>query len=115
MLEAKSPAEFFANNKTLTGFDNATKALYTTVREFVENALDAAEAARVAPAIAVTVYAAREGRARTGTADPPQPAAAKIARWRDRVPHRPRSRAGEMESVNRARAHEHGSRAAHGS
>ena len=56
ILEAKSPAEFFANNKTLTGFDNAAKALYTTVREFVENALDATETARVAPTIIVTVY-----------------------------------------------------------
>jgi len=56
ILEAKSPAEFFANNKTLTGFDNPTKALYTTVREFVENALDATETARVAPEIIVTMY-----------------------------------------------------------
>jgi len=55
ILEAKSPAEFFANNKTLTGFDNPTKALYTTVREFVENALDATETARVAPEIIVTM------------------------------------------------------------
>jgi hypothetical protein len=72
VLEAKSPAEFFANNKTLTGFDNPAKALYTTVRELVENALDATEAARVAPTITVTVYARAPGgplrtRTQTGT------------------------------------------------
>lgn len=33
------------------------KSLFTTVREFVENALDAAESIRVLPDICVTMYA----------------------------------------------------------
>lgn len=54
-LEFKSPAEFFAENQNIAGFDNAGKALYTTIREFVENALDAAESAGRLPDITVTV------------------------------------------------------------
>lgn len=54
-LEFKSPAEFFAENQNIAGFDNAGKALYTTIREFVENALDAAESAGRLPDISVTV------------------------------------------------------------
>eukprot|EP01135_Chromosphaera_perkinsii_P004316 Nk52_evm8s277 gene=Nk52_evmTU8s277 len=52
-LELKSPAEFFSNNKTIAGFDNPGKSLYTTIREFVENALDAAEAIDVLPDISI--------------------------------------------------------------
>ena len=33
-------SEFFAKNRHLLGFDNPTKALLTTVREAVDNALD---------------------------------------------------------------------------
>eukprot|EP00123_Amoebidium_parasiticum_P020221 comp45461_c0_seq1/m.47536 comp45461_c0_seq1/g.47536 ORF comp45461_c0_seq1/g.47536 comp45461_c0_seq1/m.47536 type:complete len:663 (-) comp45461_c0_seq1:37-2025(-) len=54
-LQQKSPAEFFANNKGIAGFDNPGKSLYTTVREFVENSLDAAEAMRVLPDVYVKI------------------------------------------------------------
>eukprot|EP01137_Pigoraptor_chileana_P015407 Opistho-2@71290 len=54
-LESKSPAEFFANNKNIAGFDNPGKSLYTTVREFVENSLDAAESIGVLPVIQLTI------------------------------------------------------------
>ncbi|WMV37571.1 hypothetical protein MTR67_030956, partial [Solanum verrucosum] len=37
------PAEFFADNKNIAGFDNPGKCLYTTMRELVENALDSAD------------------------------------------------------------------------
>ncbi|KAJ7980726.1 DNA topoisomerase 6 subunit B [Quillaja saponaria] len=43
ILKQKSPAEFFAENKNIAGFDNPGKCLYTTVREFVENSLDSAD------------------------------------------------------------------------
>lgn len=42
-LQQKSPAEFFKDNKNIAGFDNPGKALYTTIRELVENSLDSAE------------------------------------------------------------------------
>ena len=54
-LKSKSPAEFFSEHQNIAGFDNAGKSLYTTVREFVENALDATEAVNTLPDIRVTL------------------------------------------------------------
>eukprot|EP01046_Picozoa_sp_COSAG06_P075905 COSAG06_NODE_23955_length_676_cov_1.681109_2_plen_119_part_01 len=54
-LQTKSPAEFFADNKNIAGFDNAGKSLYTTIRELVENGLDACEQIGQLPAISVKV------------------------------------------------------------
>jgi len=51
----KSPAEFFAENQAIAGFDNLGKSLYTTIRELVENGLDACEAVHQLPAISVRV------------------------------------------------------------
>ena len=42
-VQQKSPAEFFAENQIIAGFDNPGKSLYTSIRELVENSLDAAE------------------------------------------------------------------------
>ncbi len=47
--------EFFARNKHLLGFDNPRKALLTTVKEAVDNALDACEEAKILPDIEVHV------------------------------------------------------------
>lgn len=55
VLTQKSPAEFFAENKNIAGFDNPGKSLYTTVRELVENALDSTESIAELPAIEVTI------------------------------------------------------------
>ncbi|KAF5829235.1 topoisomerase VI B subunit, transducer-domain-containing protein [Dunaliella salina] len=54
-LVQKSPAEFFAENKNIAGFDNPGKCLYTTVRELVENALDSSESMGVLPVIDITI------------------------------------------------------------
>lgn len=54
-LKFKSPAEFFAENKNIAGFDNPGKSLYTTIRELVENALDAAEAVNTLPDVSVLI------------------------------------------------------------
>lgn len=54
-LTTKSPAEFFADNKNIAGFDNPGKSLYTTIRELVENGLDACEQIGHLPAITVKV------------------------------------------------------------
>ena len=48
-------SEFFAKNRHLLGFDNPTKALLTTVREAVDNALDACEEASILPELHVTI------------------------------------------------------------
>jgi hypothetical protein len=53
--ERKSPAEFFAEQKTIAGFDNPGKSLYTTMRELLENGLDSAESLGVLPELDVRI------------------------------------------------------------
>ena len=48
-------AEFFSRNRHLLGFDNKRKALMTTIKEAVDNGLDACEEANVLPEIYVEV------------------------------------------------------------
>ncbi len=48
-----SVSEFFAKNRHLLGFDNKRKALLTTVKEAVDNSLDACEEAGILPDIHV--------------------------------------------------------------
>lgn len=55
ILKQKSPAEFFAENKNIAGFDNPGKCLYTTVRELVENALDSSESISELPVVDITI------------------------------------------------------------
>ncbi|XP_057539077.1 DNA topoisomerase 6 subunit B [Amaranthus tricolor] len=55
VLKQKSPAEFFAENKNIAGFDNPGKCLYTTVRELVENALDSSESISELPVVEITI------------------------------------------------------------
>jgi DNA topoisomerase-6 subunit B len=50
-----SVSEFFAKNRHLLGFDNPRKALLTTVKEAVDNSLDACEEAGIVPEIWVLV------------------------------------------------------------
>jgi DNA topoisomerase-6 subunit B len=52
-----SVSEFFAKNRHLLGFDSLRKALLTTIKEAVDNSLDACEEAGVLPEIWVTVAA----------------------------------------------------------
>lgn len=51
----KSPAEFFAENQSIAGFDNKGKSLYTSIRELMENSLDACESIGVLPEIKVQI------------------------------------------------------------
>lgn len=46
-------AEFFSRNRHLLGFDNKRKALMTTVKEAVDNSIDACEEAGILPEISV--------------------------------------------------------------
>ena len=50
-----SIAEFFEKNRHLLGFDNKRKALLTTIKEAVDNSLDACEEADILPEIVVEV------------------------------------------------------------
>ena len=50
-----SIAEFFEKNKHLLGFDSPTRGIITTIKEAVDNALDACEEAEVLPDIEIEV------------------------------------------------------------
>jgi DNA topoisomerase VI subunit B len=50
-----SVSEFFAKNRHLLGFDNKRKALLTTVKEAVDNSLDACEEAGILPDLEVVI------------------------------------------------------------
>ena len=50
-----SVSEFFTKNRHLLGFDNPAKALLTTVKEAVDNSLDACEEAGILPDITVEI------------------------------------------------------------
>lgn len=67
-----SVSEFFAKNRHLLGFDNPRKALLTTVKEAVDNSLDACEEAGILPDITVLIE----------DLQPDRPASAKSARYR---------------------------------
>ncbi|MBL8869159.1 MAG: ATP-binding protein [Planctomycetaceae bacterium] len=62
-------SEFFAKNKHLLGFDNPRKALLTTVKEAVDNSLDACEEAGIPPEIWVSIDATQSGRFRVSVQD----------------------------------------------
>ena len=50
-----SVAEFFEKNKHLLGFESPRKALYITVKEAVDNSLDACEEAKILPEVKVEI------------------------------------------------------------
>jgi len=56
-----SPADFFYRNRDIAGFSNPVRALYTAVRELVENSLDACEARGILPDI--VLFLTIEGQA----------------------------------------------------
>lgn len=67
-----SVSEFFAKNRHLLGFDNPRKAMLTTIKEAVDNSLDACEEAEILPEIAVIIE----------DLEPTRPASAKSSRYR---------------------------------
>ena len=64
-----SVSEFFLKNRHLLGFDNPRKALLTTVKEAVDNALDACEEAGIVPEISVDIEQIAENRFRVSVTD----------------------------------------------
>src|SRR5438128_2309278 len=65
-------SEFFAKNRHLLGFDNPRKALLTSVKEAVDNSLDACEEAGIPPNVTVIIE----------DLQPDRPANAKQSRYR---------------------------------
>jgi DNA topoisomerase-6 subunit B len=51
-----SVSEFFSKNRHLLGFDNPSKALLTTIKEAVDNSLDACEEAGILPELTIEVH-----------------------------------------------------------
>jgi len=64
-----SVSEFFAKNRHLLGFDNPRKALLTTVKEAVDNSLDACEEAGIVPEIWVVVESTGNNRFKVSVQD----------------------------------------------
>ena len=54
-FRAISPSEFFYRNRELAGFSNPARALYQSVRELTENALDATDAHGILPEINISI------------------------------------------------------------
>lgn len=64
-----SVSEFFAKNRHLLGFDNPRKALLTTVKEAVDNSLDACEEAGILPELHIHIESVGDGRFKVGVQD----------------------------------------------
>ncbi len=64
-----SVSEFFAKNRHLLGFDNPRKALLTTVKEAVDNSIDACEEAGILPELWVSIEQTGKDRYRVGVQD----------------------------------------------
>ena len=64
-----SISEFFAKNRHLLGFDNPSKALLTTVKEGVDNSLDACEEGGILPDVRVEIMQISETRFRVSVED----------------------------------------------
>lgn len=59
---AVSPAEFFYKYREVAGFSNPVKAIYQTIRELVENALDATDVHGILPDIKISIRKTDETR-----------------------------------------------------
>ena len=55
VFEEISPADFFYRNRDIAGFTNPSRAIYSTIRELVENSLDACETYSHSPDIYVRI------------------------------------------------------------
>lgn len=64
-----SVSEFFVKNRHMLGFDNPRKALLTTVKEAVDNSMDACEEAGILPELWVHIEATADQRFKVGIQD----------------------------------------------
>ncbi len=63
-ITSSSTAEYFAKNLQQVGFSSPTKAVLTTLKESVDNSLDACEAAKILPELTIVVEKIGAGTAR---------------------------------------------------
>lgn len=61
-----SPADFFYRNRDIAGFSNPARAIYSSVRELVENSLDACEIAQTPPEIYMEMLEKEGAKSGTG-------------------------------------------------
>jgi DNA topoisomerase VI subunit B len=73
-----SVSEFFTKNRHLLGFDNPAKALLTTVKEAVDNSLDACEEAGILPELQVEIQEVAPAPRRQADAERTQGAASRF-------------------------------------
>lgn len=66
-FEEISPADFFYRNRDIAGFTNPARAVYSAIRELVENALDASDLVRIPPDIYVRLSYTGEVGSGAGT------------------------------------------------
>ena len=64
-----SVSEFFTKNRHLLGFDNPRKALLTTIKEAVDNSLDACEEAGIPPELWITIEPLKNNRYKVSVQD----------------------------------------------
>jgi len=64
-----SISEFFTKNRHLLGFDNPQKALLTTVKEAVDNSLDACEEAKILPELDIRITDLKNDRFKVSITD----------------------------------------------
>ena len=64
-ITTSSTAEYFAKNLQQVGFSSPTKAVLTTLKEAIDNALDACEEAGMAPDLTIIVNKVGKGSSRT--------------------------------------------------
>jgi len=64
-----SVGEFFARNKQLLGFNSPKRAILTTVKEAVDNSLDACEEAEILPEISVMIESVEDSVVRVTVSD----------------------------------------------
>src|SRR3970040_691039 len=60
-ITSSSTAEYFAKNLQQVGFSSPTKAVLTTLKEAVDNSLDACESAQIIPELFVEISKAGTG------------------------------------------------------
>ena len=64
-ITSSSTAEYFAKNLQQVGFSSPLKAVLTTLKEAVDNSLDACEEAGIAPEVSVTISKVGAGSSKT--------------------------------------------------
>ncbi len=66
VFEEISPADFFYRNRDIAGFTNPSRAIFASIRELLENSLDAAEFSSVPPDVYVRLTYGGEGGPESG-------------------------------------------------